>query len=64
MGMINQLMAPIRSIVRFTLFQFAVVVFLILWLQAGDEASMRGYIFNGIDRLVETTFPWLRRFSR
>ena len=55
MGMINQLMAPIRSIVRFPLFQFAVVVFLILWLQAGDEASMRGYIFNGIDRLVETT---------
>jgi hypothetical protein len=55
MGMINQLMAPIRSIVRFPLFQLAVVVFLILWLQAGDEASMRGYIFNGIDRLVETT---------
>jgi hypothetical protein len=55
MGMIKLLAAPIRSIVRFPLFQLAVVVALILLLQAADDKSALGQIFNGLDKLVEST---------
>ena len=55
MGMIKLLAAPIRSIVRFPLFQLAVVVAVILLLQAADEKSALGQIFNGLDKLVEST---------
>ena len=53
--MIKLLSAPIRTIVRFPLFQLAVVVFVILYLQAADENSARGEIFNGLDKLVGST---------
>jgi hypothetical protein len=59
MGIIQQLMAPIRHIVRFPLFQLAVVVALILWLQAADDHTARGLIFNGLDRLVSATVALL-----
>src|SRR4029450_2239156 len=55
MGMIKLLTAPIRSIVRFPLFQLAFVVALILLLQAADDKSARGQMFNGLDNLVEST---------
>jgi hypothetical protein len=55
MGMIRLLSAPIRSFVRFPLFQFAVVVVLILLLQAADERSVLGQIFDGLDKLVDAT---------
>jgi hypothetical protein len=55
MGMIKQMTAPIRSIVRFPLFQLAVVVAAILFLQAADETSAFGRIFNGLDKLVGAT---------
>jgi len=55
MGMIKLLAAPIRSIVRFPLFQLAVVVAVILFLQAADDKSARGQMFNGLDKLVEST---------
>ena len=55
MGMIKLLAAPIRSIVRFPLFQLAVVVAVILFLQAADDKSALGQIFNGLDKLVEST---------
>src|SRR4029450_865291 len=55
MGMIKLLAAPIRSIVRFPLFQLAVVVAVILFLQAADDESARGQLFNGLDKLVEST---------
>ena len=55
MGMIKLLAAPIRSIVRFPLFQLAVVVAVILLLQAADDKSALGQIFNGLDKLVEFT---------
>jgi hypothetical protein len=51
--MIKLLAAPIRSIVRFPLFQLAIVVAVILFLQATDEESARSLIFNGVDKLVE-----------
>jgi len=53
--MIKLLAAPVRSIVRFPLFQLAVVVAVILFLQAGNDNSARGQIFNGLDKLVEST---------
>jgi len=55
MGMIKLLAAPIRSIARFPLFQFAFVVALTLLLQAADDKSVLGQIFNGLDKLVEST---------
>jgi hypothetical protein len=55
MGLIRQVTAPIRSIVRFPLFQLAVVVALILFLQAADPASPFGRIFAGLDKLVGGT---------
>ena len=47
--------APIRGLIRFPLVQFAIVVGLILWLQAADDKSILGQIFSGLDRLVEAT---------
>jgi hypothetical protein len=55
MGMIKLLAAPIRSIVRFPLFQLAVVVAVILLLQAADDKSAFGQIFNDLDKLVDST---------
>lgn len=55
MGIIRMLAAPLRSIVRFPLFQLAVVVAVILFLQAGDDKSARGQMFNGLDELIEST---------
>ena len=55
MGVIKLLTAPIRNIVRFPLFQLAVVVAVILLLQAADDNSLTGQIFNGLDRLVDAT---------
>src|SRR5215469_1738118 len=53
--MLKLLTAPVRSIVRFPLFQLAVVVALILFLQAGNDNSARGQLFNDLDKLVEST---------
>lgn len=55
MGLIKQMTAPIRSLVRFPLFQLAIVVALILFLQAADPASAFGRIFSGLDKLVGAT---------
>ena len=53
--MIRHLMAPIRGIVRFPLFQLAIVIFVILWLQSADDTSLFGRIFSALDGLVDTT---------
>lgn len=55
MGMIKHMTAPFRSIVRFPLFQLAVVVALILFLQATDPTSAFGRVFTGLDKLVGAT---------
>ena len=62
--MIKLLSAPIRTIVKFPLFQLAVVVFVILYLQAADENSARGQIFDGLDKLVETTVVFVSEVVR
>jgi hypothetical protein len=53
MSMIKTLIAPIRRVARFPLFQLALTVALILWLQAADAASISGEIFNALDWLVD-----------
>ena len=55
MGVIKLLIAPMRSIVRFPLVQLAVVVTLITLLQAADDKSAFGQIFNILDTLVDAT---------
>jgi len=53
--MIKLIFAPLRSIVRFPLLQLAIVIAVILWLQAADDRSIFGQIFNGLDKLVDAT---------
>jgi hypothetical protein len=53
--MIKLIAAPIRGLVRFPLVQFAIVIGIILWLQAADDKSVFGDIFSGLDKLVEST---------
>ena len=53
MAPIKLLLAPIRRIISFPLFQLAVAVAVILWLQAAPETSALGQIYNGLDRLVD-----------
>ena len=60
MGLIKHLTAPIRSLVRFPLFQLALVIVAILWLQSAEETSTIGKIFAALDVLVDTT---VRLFS-
>lgn len=60
MGLIKHMTAPIRSLVRFPLFQLALVIVVILWLQDADETSTIGKIFAALDVLVDTT---VRLFS-
>ena len=55
MGLIKHMTAPVRSLVRFPLFQLAVVVALFLWLQAAAPTSALGRIFTGLDRSVGAT---------
>jgi hypothetical protein len=55
MGMIKLIAAPIRSVIRFPLFQLAVVVAIILWFQAAPETSVQGRLFAALDGLVDAT---------
>ena len=53
MGAIRLLAAPIRSIVRFPLFQLVVVFAVILYFQAADDTTIAGKIFDGLDKLTD-----------
>jgi hypothetical protein len=53
--MIKLISAPIRGLFRFPLVQFAIVIGIILWLQAADDKSIFGQIFSGLDKLVGST---------
>jgi hypothetical protein len=53
--MIKLLIAPMRSIVRFPLVQLAFVVVVITFLQAADDKSVLGQLFNVLDALVDST---------
>src|SRR6266567_4043631 len=70
MALIKSLLAPIRRIVHFPLFQFIVTMAFILWLQAADSNSVFGEVFSALDRLVDfsvnrfAAFAELRSFTR
>jgi hypothetical protein len=53
--MIKLVAAPIRTIVRFPLVQLAFVVALITFLQAADDNTVFGQLFNILDKLVDST---------
>jgi hypothetical protein len=57
--MIKLMSAPIRRIVRFPLFQLAIVIGVILWLQAADDKSILGQLFNWLDKLSDSTVQWI-----
>jgi hypothetical protein len=57
--MLKTLSAPFRMALRFPLVQFALVISLILLLQAADDKSIFGKIFDGLDRLVDDTVELL-----
>ena len=59
MGMIKLLFAPIRGLARFPLFQLAIVVAAILFLQAADENTALGRLFDGLDRLVSSSVTFV-----
>lgn len=53
MGLIKLIAAPIRSIIRFPLFQLAVVFAIILYFQAADDNTLQGKAFDGLDKLTD-----------
>ncbi|MBA2727087.1 MAG: hypothetical protein H0U49_02810 [Parachlamydiaceae bacterium] len=55
MEIIRLFLAPIRSIVKFPLVQFAFVIILITTLQAADEHTLQGHIFTTLNNLVQST---------
>jgi hypothetical protein len=59
MGMIKLLFAPIRGLARFPLFQLAIVVAAILFLQAADENTASGQLFDGLDKLVGSSVTFI-----
>lgn len=55
MALIKLLIAPIRRILKFPLFQLFLVIAIILLLQAADDNSALGRVFAGLDTLVDFT---------
>ena len=53
MALIKLLVAPIRRVVNFPLFQLAVAITVILFLQAADSSSVFGRLFSALDYLVD-----------
>jgi hypothetical protein len=53
MALIKLLVAPIRRVVNFPLFQLAVAIAVILFLQAADSKSVFGRLFTALDYLVD-----------
>jgi hypothetical protein len=55
MALIKLMVAPIRRVVNFPLFQLTVAIAVILLLQAADSSSVLGKIFSALDLLVDLT---------
>jgi hypothetical protein len=53
MALIKSLLAPIRRLAHFPLFQFVVILIIIFWLQAAESNSVLGELFSALDWLVE-----------
>jgi hypothetical protein len=59
MGVIKFIATSIRRVVRFPLVQLLFVVVVILFLQAADDNSTLGQIFNALDGTVDSTVQLL-----
>ena len=55
MYLIKLVATPIHRVLRFPLFQLAVVIIIILLLQAANDASIFGHLYSALDRLVAGT---------
>jgi hypothetical protein len=55
MGLIKLLATWIQRLIRFPLVQLFIVVAVIIFLQGAEDASFFGQLFNGLDRLVDST---------
>lgn len=55
MGLIKLLVAPVKRVVSFPLFQLVVAIIVILLLQAADSGTVFGRIFGALDWLVDET---------
>jgi hypothetical protein len=55
MGMIKLISTPVRTLVRSRLVQLIFVVIVIFFLQAADDKSLFGQIFNALDKVVDQT---------
>src|SRR5215211_94832 len=53
MALIKLLVAPIRRVVNFPLFQLVAAIAVILFLQAADSSSVFGRLFSALDYLVD-----------
>jgi hypothetical protein len=62
MGLIRLIAAPIRSLVRFPPFQIAVVVIVILLLEAAGDNSVFGQIYRVLDNLVGGSVKFVSAF--
>jgi hypothetical protein len=54
-AMIKLISTPIRKLLRFPLFQFGIVIFLILVMQAANEQSVLGEAFDALDKIVDSS---------
>lgn len=57
--MIKTMTAPLRGIVRFPLVQLLVVIFVIVWLQAAEDASASGRLFSALDQLTSASVTFV-----
>ena len=64
MALIKLLVAPIRRVVNFPLFQLMAAIAVILLLQAADSKSVFGEIFSALDSSWILPSGCARRFSR
>jgi hypothetical protein len=62
MGLIRLIAAPIRGLVRFPPFQIAVVVAVILLLEAAGDNSFFGQIYRALDNLVGASVRFVSTF--
>jgi hypothetical protein len=52
MLLVRTLIAPVRRVLKFPVFQLVMVVLIILFLEAGSDQPVLGQIFAGLDKLV------------
>jgi hypothetical protein len=53
LSLLKLIVAPIRRVINFPLFQLVIAIAIILWLQAADTGSVRGKLFGALDWLVQ-----------